>query len=221
MTQAMADFVFMATDDLVIEKRAATGDPPVQQIVVDGSGDGVTRQTEGRYSWAVMLCPIFPKTIPPVPLSNQTTNEYRASFIVFYNRSLQRGEDKVAQISDPADFHNAGIGGGDVTIHSRSGQPASDLEAVRKGQWCCLVPSTSHDYFRWYRIVDADSEVDTTSDPLPRLAMTLEGEDWPVNPGWAAPAIQPGYATPYVIVPENVVAVYERTVRLGETAWAD
>lgn len=204
MTQPMADYIFTAPDDIVFDKnedQATPGNPaapllPIQQM----SSEGV-RQTEAAFNWMATL----------VPEPQQDSTSYLLSIVVFHDRPLAAGQERVAQIAS-ADFFSQGLGGGDVRITPRPGQPLSDV-MVRRGQWVLLAPTTNVSYFRWYRVIEADYESDGVG-----LHVTLDGEDWPLAPPWTgAPA---GFAAPFVIIPPNVVAVFQRTLRFQETtAW--
>jgi hypothetical protein len=137
------------------------------------------------------------------------------------------GSDDVAneRLAKVKTFHGGGVGGGDVTLTSfYSSWPASaqaaDLEVIRQGTWVMLAGNVAVGsppnvvqvpIFKWYRIIAADAEVDTSKSP-PEREVTLLGGDWNAT---ATPISQPtGIPEPQVIIMKNVVAVYEKTLRL-------
>jgi hypothetical protein len=223
MGKLQADYIFTAPDDLVFEKNegqpgSAAAPLPIQQMAKDkpgAAGTPIARQTDGAFNWMATL----------VPKSPQDRSEYILSIVVYHNRPINvtpnPSHDRVVQINDGSgsapntNFYSQGVGGGDVRITRRSMmQPLSDLD-VRRGQWVLLTPSTNVSYFRWYRVIEADYELDSNDGRL----ITLQGEDWPMSPPWAGGGAA-GFAFPYVIIPPNVVAVFSRSVRFEETtAW--
>lgn len=223
MSVPMADYVFTAKDDLVFDKnddKQNTVDPtapllPNQQL----GGTNSVRQTEGKITWAAMLQPLSATLRPENnQLENSRPGNYQLSIVVYHLRDLTRGStEAVAQIV-AGDFYSTGIGGGDVQISARAGQPATDV-AIRTGQWVCLVPSSGTSWFQWYRVIDA--EFDSTEMQTTRN-ITLDGPDWPMSPNWVPAAQVVGFQTPYVVIPQGVVAVYSRTIRFGgQSAWSD
>lgn len=212
MTRAMAEYVFTAPDDLIFEENTDQANPtdatapllPIQQM----GGANSMRQTEGAFSWMATLSPVFPQTSP----------SYVLSIVVFHNRDLAAGQERVVQVRQPDASGQpfTGVGGGDMQIAPRSSRPNTDTE-IRKGQWVVLTPSSAVSYFRWYRAIDADFEGDASG----ARYITLNGEDWPTNPQgpqWAFlnATQKAGFNAPLCIIPSNVVAVYSRTIQLGE-----
>jgi type II secretory pathway pseudopilin PulG len=215
MRQLQADYIFTAHDDLVFNRNegqpgSAAVPLPIQQMASQG-----VRQTDGAFNWMATL----------VPKSPQDRSEYILSIVVFHDRPINQvphmSHDRVVQINDGSgsapntNFYSQGVGGGDVRITPRTGRPITDVE-VRRGQWVLLTPSTKVSYFRWYRVIEADYQTDAGGG----RPITLQGEDWPMAPGWVVPALRQGFSFPYVIIPPNVVAVFSRSVRFEETtAW--
>jgi hypothetical protein len=204
MTAAQADSLFVGHDDLVFDLPAEKTLPPVQNYP-----GGSQREYEGTISWMATV-------VPKLDQTGQFRDLYILSIIVFHRRDMQLGNERVAVIPYNL-FHGAGISGGDVTIvqHPAStNTPADDLE-VKAGHWVMLsrqMPpvrpaSAPTALFRWYRVVSADPELDETGK---QRDVTLEGPDWPV-PNSSDPPTQ-------VVIVSNVVAVYERTIRLETTS---
>lgn len=217
MTAEQADAIFLGQDDLVFDLPKDKSLPPAQNYVA-----GSRREYEGTISWMATAAPRMDQ-------SGQLQNLYILSIVVFHRRDsalmMDAVNERVATI--PADlFHSAGITsgdgvaptGGDVTIvqHPGSTNPAEDLE-VKVGNWVMLArllppvrPATAGvPLFRWYRVIsaDPDSELNTATN-LWQRDVTLEGPDWPVSTN---------YPTQVVIV-SNVVAVYEKTIRLESSS---
>ena len=136
-----------------------------------------------------------------------------------------------------SDFHGNGFGGGEVTITANS----ADMLRMRAGDWVMLAgyirgpidggsmatpkPYTVRKMFKWYRITDADE------DPYPngnvyQRDVTLVGPDWdPANvlPVYiesttgnvVSDAVPDNFVDDVeVFIVPNVVAVFDRTVRL-------
>lgn len=130
-----------------------------------------------------------------VPLADGGTDDYILNIAVCQNRLLE--PERVVRVN----LTGAGVAGGDAEILPRAGQPATDTE-LRKGQWVVLAGSPR--YFRWYRVIYAE----LNDDPAGLRMVTLEGSDWPMSLN----------NSPLMIIAPNVLAVFERSVRFGETA---
>ncbi|MCA9124916.1 MAG: hypothetical protein KDB11_32290 [Planctomycetales bacterium] len=147
---------------------------------------------------------------------------YQLSIIVFDRRdSTMAMNDLNEKIANVASFHNLGLGGGDVTL----GADTLEQLEVKPGQWLMLmstphpkVPTSSApgvSLFSWYRVIDMEDEPRSGSSVYAwERDVVLQGPDWPVS--YFASLTSPGPAqrpTRAVLV-SNVVAVYERTIRL-------
>ena len=151
---------------------------------------------------------------------------YQLSIVVFDRRDSNMTMDaQNERVVNVASFHNAGLDGGDVTLGASS---SVELE-LKPGQWLMLM-TTPHaktsgapgvSLFRWYRVIDTEDE--------PRLVtgsvypwerdVVLQGPDWPVT--YLAALTGPSQRPTRVALVSNVVAVFERTIRLENSGlWA-
>ena len=157
------------------------------------------RYANGSYSWMATLVP------EPVPTSDQ----YTLSIVVFHRRALtlEPRQELVVSLPDPALYTLAG-GVKEVLLQqppitNELEKANAGLRHIRHGEWIALMqPTGSGGYvdLRWYEVIRADAvegDLDTTRE------LTLAGPDWNPRPG-------PMYAV-YV---RNVVAVYEKSIKL-------
>jgi hypothetical protein len=153
---------------------------------------------------------------------------YQLSIVVFDRRdSSMEMNAQNERVVNVALFHNNGLGGGDVTLGAST---AEELE-LKPGQWLMLMAtphpmianaSTTLNFpgvslFRWYRVIDAEDEPrDVTGSVYPwERDVVLQGPDWPV--AYFASLTSPAQRPTRVAVVSNVVAVYERTIRLEKS----
>jgi len=217
MSVSQAVDVFMAADDLAFDVPPDSTLPPIQNF----SENTTKRQSEGQFSWLATLTPLQDTLINGATLA-QNTDLYLLSIVVFHRRDMSMAMKYTDAAYAPADdgpdnerlvevasFDSAGHGGGEILLRTRPGQPAEDL-AVRSGDWLMLsarvtAPSNPIHFFRWYRVVSADTGIDGTG-PFTRN-VTLQGTDWNLI------AALPNTLTQATLM-NNVVAVYEKTIRL-------
>jgi len=198
MDLAHADQVFIAQDDLVYEIPENDRTAPPEQSF--GSGTTETkRQTEGKYSWMVTLA----------PTTDEETDLYVASFVVFHRRVPNVGEERTFNVEK---FHNSGYAGGDVALASDSEE---DLEELSDGDWILLrATSGSASIFGWYDVQEVEPDPrdpeDSDSSYTYEVDATLFGRDWDSS-----------LTTTATWVP-GVVAVYEKTIRLEKSGmWTE
>jgi hypothetical protein len=218
MTLAQAVEIFMSADDLAFDIPLDPTLPPIQNF----SENTTKRQSEGQFSWMATLTPIQNTFIDGATLA-QNTDLYLLSIVVFHRRDMSMamkytdpaynpeldGPDN-ERLVEVASFDSAGYGGGEVLLRTRLGQPAEDL-TVRTGDWLMLSAKVTAStnpvhFFRWYRVVSADAEIEPLGTQFTRN-VTLQGTDWNVI------AATPNTLTQATLL-NNVVAVYEKTVRL-------
>ncbi|EAQ80000.1 type IV pilus modification PilV family protein [Blastopirellula marina] len=222
---------FVSDDDYGVgtaggyERPKDREDPLLQKFFTRG-GTAIRRQSQGTYSWAIMLVPEFASVpvnttsgglTPPfsaaTDASQLPTDQYTMSTIIFQNRQgdIPGSADIATSLNervlgvDGASFISGGGASGEVEV---SGTEA-ELD-MRTGDWICLstritrtVSGDSYywgDVFKWYRIIAMD-EIDASGTPFRRL--TISGPDWN--------ATDPPTQAIYV---EDVIGVYERKVRL-------
>lgn len=202
MGVAQADDVFVGQDGLVFDLPEDRAQSPSQ---VFGEQD-TRRQYEGNISWMATAAPV---------LSSADRDLYTLSVVVFHNRSVTN--TAAEHVVNVRDFVANGLAGGDVTLEGTS---PDDLE-LRSGNWVMLMDfiSSGVPFFRWYRVVATEESAQPSGANWQR-EVTLHGADWPSNlvqdtyDYWNTTPTPPGITPTRVAVIDNVVAVYEKTVRL-------
>jgi hypothetical protein len=224
MNAAQAELLFRSNDDLSFELPLDRNAPPDQIF----GKNNARRQYEGTISWMATL-------VPQLNITNSGTSPgelYQLSIIVFDRRDSSMAMDiQNERVVNVAAFHNAGLGGGDVTLGAST---TAELE-VTPGQWLMLM-ATPHEMitsttpttpgvslFRWYRVIDTEDEPHPGSSVFSwERDVVLQGADWPSSMPAGIPAylddVDPSSAVAprptRVALVSNVVAVYERTIRL-------
>ncbi|MFO0901243.1 MAG: prepilin-type N-terminal cleavage/methylation domain-containing protein [Pirellulales bacterium] len=194
--QLLAERLCMAQDDLVFE-RPDNGDQrafPVQ------STSNVVRTYEGNFSW-------FATAVRDPSSVNR--DMFTVSIAVCHRRPLGgagaiadlQAAERVVAVDNSPQFR----AGGDGVMLSTT----LDLTALLKpGYWIMLASAPNggdkpSGYFRWYRIQAASSQLVNGSNSW---MLSLAGPKWP------EPVTSP--APLFAIIPEGVVGVYERTMRV-------
>ncbi|MDA1054179.1 MAG: hypothetical protein O3C40_27345 [Planctomycetota bacterium] len=201
MTAVQAEDVFVSQDELVFDLPADRAQPPTQ---VFGQA-AARRQYEGSISWMATVAPV---------LSSADRDLYTLSIVVFHNRSVT--DTSAEHVVDVRNFIASGLAGGDVTLQ---GSSPDDLD-LQAGNWVMLMDFLSGvPYFRWYRVVATEESAQLSGTNWQR-DVTLHGADWPTslvantNLYWSSSPPPAGTVPTRVAVIDNVVAVYEKTVRL-------
>jgi hypothetical protein len=138
------------------------------------------------------------------------------------------------RLADVAQFYNSGLGGGDVNLVATAdpvlgSDPVARLE-LKRGNWILLM-STAHwttamptsstpvlTLSRWYRVVETEEQPRVTSATTAERYVTLQGADWPAD--FLTNTIGKPYRPTRAVLMDNVIAVYERTIRLETSgAW--
>jgi hypothetical protein len=195
LAQALAEQLCTSQDDLAYE-RPDDGDLRAVPL----ADTSRSRTFEGNFSWLVTA--VREPNVGSSGLSLDR-NTFTVSVVVFHRRDLSdlRVGERVGRIV------SATIGGlkrgGDARFEDLS-DPAFESLSLKPGRWLMLCSSAAKGqplgYFRWYRVRAAN--------PDPKSPRT-----WDLNlagPDWPAPASQ----NVYVVAPEGVVGVYERTMRI-------
>ena len=248
MSEIHASHVFRTADELIYDRPDDNSLPAAQLFTPVGDGTGKTvpgrRQEEGRTTWFATLSPQRPfiSDYEYADLDGDgdadviydwyaTRTECTLSVVVCRDRA----DGEALHVPAPtgtthpwnewtakiraADWHSAGIGGGEVTITTND--PAVDATfndekylQLKRGQWVALlrtVPTRSTiqiQHLAWYRVSDSD-DTKLTGNRWSQDA-TLVGPDWPAdligNDGVPEEC-------DVVIIP-NVAHVYERTVQI-------
>ncbi len=215
MTAAQAEEIFVSKDALVLNLPSDRAQSPVQ-VFGEVRDDSVSppvfkrlhtrRQFEGNISWLATVAPV---------ISSSDRDLYTLSIVVFHNRSVT--DTTAEHVVDVRSFIADGLAGGDVTLQSTS---PDDLE-LQAGNWVMLMDfaSTGVPYFRWYHVLATEESAQPTGANW-RRDVTLHGADWPsnlvrsTNTYWSSAPPPPGVSPTRVAVVDNVVAVYEKTIRL-------
>jgi hypothetical protein len=180
------DRIFAWPDDQLFDLPADLDQRPTG--VFDTAGIG---QFEGNYSWLATVCPV------PIEAGQTVADKthYEVSVVVFYQRdftppSTPADPDKPGERWLTVLFTGAGLGGGDVTLQKRPGDPQAWLE-VREGDWIMLggqqsvpgYPPSLRNIFKWYRVIAAEPQDPNNQYSNDRRA-TLTGLDW--SPNWTS-----------------------------------
>ncbi len=234
--------VFMAKDDLVFDVLPDPTAPPIQ--VYDYDPDETQRQFDGAYTWMATLTPMQDTLIHGGTLA-QNTDQYLLSIVVFHQRDMSMTmQHDVPSISGPDNerlvniprvtssaefgFSGAGYGGGEVCMETIARMTPSDTNVIhrkedltlRTGDWLMLsakvpVPSGNDiHFFRWYRVVAAEETLESPSGPFTRN-VSLQGSDWDRI---VLAMQQNSNIITQATLMNNVVAVYEKTVRLENSS---
>ncbi|MCA9122873.1 MAG: prepilin-type N-terminal cleavage/methylation domain-containing protein [Planctomycetaceae bacterium] len=202
MGSAQAEEIFVSQDELVFDLPLDRTQPPTQ---VFGAGTA-RRQYEGTISWMATVAPVY---------SSADRDLYTLSVVVFHNRAVT--DTAAERVVDVRDFLANGLSGGDITLQGAS---PDDLE-LQAGNWIMLMDfiSSGVPFFRWYRVV-ATEESARISGASWQREVTLHGADWPsslvqsTTTFWGTTPPPAGYVPTRAAIVGNVVAVYEKTIRL-------
>lgn len=187
---AAAD-TFRSADDLVFEIPDRASELPRQLF----SSIGRRRQSNGYFSWLVMLDPV-----------STDGSFYKASIVLFHQRPTSTTGERVL----PATALRLGISLGGVDVKFASDE-LTDLE-ISNGDWVLLVKLNTP-YMQWYRITRTigEPEEDPLVPELYSLTVKLTGPDMRVH------EIFDGDPNMYGVILENVQTVYEKTIGLDFT----
>ena len=215
----MTDPIFRSTSDLEFQANTEGKDlPPIQQWFRN-AGTPIRRLSTGSYSWlaTVVSDPTAPpivsritETVPATKYSSEPGAKVCVTVAIFHKRDLASPATSELELS--VKFPNI--------IYDSSGNPLSwgnDVlisgidKPVKPGQWIMLAGAKAAGtntlrYFNWYRVVSA-AEIDKTAGTQ---QATLAGPDWNVLPRKTVPAENPSY----VWIIDNVIAVYEKNMKL-------
>ena len=215
MIADQAEEVFVFRDDLTYDRPTEGILPPEQvSLGVDNTSDGLVshsgdvplkRQADKSLSWMA--------TLVPEPIVG--SDIYHLSVVVFFKRlpDPTLPQESVVAVNG---FYGAGYSGGDMELVAPSGVPSAavHLQELKTGDWLMLQQQRTMainvdlasgvtnpvDHFRWYRVTSIDEPIEGN---LTR-EVTLQGPDWDAS-----------LATRAILV-RDVVAVYEKTVRLRQ-----
>jgi hypothetical protein len=223
--------IFVSSDDLVFDLPGDRTLGPVQNFLFQNAApvNPLKRTAEGGISWLATIVPKFivdPSTGTPV-----VTDEYIVSFVVLNRRNTllldplsgnTLSESEIGERVARAGMFYSGspaFSGGDLTLATRSGRPADDLE-LRSGDWVLfsrnLLLGGAAQMHKWYRVInpgeapvyDAPQYASTPMDNLWTREITVVGADW----NW-----DPQFPTQVTIV-RGAVEVLEKTIRLESSS---
>jgi hypothetical protein len=197
--------IFIDRDDLVFAVPDEKLVPPEQLFVTNAGSppSGILRDYEGEMSWMATVA-------PKLDANGSFRDVYLLSVIVFHKRDYSMEMDTINErVVDVVD-----VTGNEVLLESST---LEDLD-ITSGDWLMLMTNlgsktfpgnasaTTYPYFKWYRVVETESQATDTSGSgttWQRYA-TLQGPEWPSSGGLVTEAA----------LISNVVAVYEKTIRL-------
>jgi hypothetical protein len=242
MTTSRAEQVFLSHDDLQFDLPSDASQPatyidtPSQSLLYQAAQ--VQRPFEGKLSW---LATVAPKEI-------SSNDEYLLSIVVFLRRdgemslpastpsASEPDNERLVNVSFSDIQKNPtpttvtlgdGLNGGDVLLETRdTTRDKTDL-VVRTGDWIMLIGTkvvtlagqSSSQYlrsFRWYRVQDIEPEP-RPENSLWRRRVTLFGPDIDADLVKLVKQ-QPPAAILQAVLLNDVVAVYEKTIRLESTS---
>lgn len=237
---ALADSVFRAADDIVIDRGNDAQLPPTNQYANDpATGNPMKRDSLGMFSWLATISPYYPDQALSAPVAGQHCT---LALAIFYRRSLpnpaafnlslvREGQATVTAAGTSLSTDYSSLSGGEVRLQVTappggfSTTNPNPLSYARPGSWLMLCRNKADAagnlirIFKWYRVVAAEF-VDESSPPpaAPGQSVTLAGPDWEF-----APTQSPTYDNEqtYACLFDGVVAVYERTIQLeGPSQWS-
>jgi hypothetical protein len=194
MSVPHADELFIVEDDLQFEYPKQQTEPPIQTTLRGPLNEVWKRSAEGHFSWFVTLVP-EPHVSDPLVSDPHVSGLYKMSTVVTYQRVAPYNEYTLRRVSPLGVISYAG---GDIQLE--------EAIPVDPGEWVMLGRKVAvedpiaqevryHPRFEWYRVVAVDG-----------VNLTLQGADWEFS-------AFPLERTQVTYVP-NVVAVYQKTVRL-------
>lgn len=228
-------------------KDASVPASQVYSRLDDGSGTvtNMRRLTEGNLSWFATLAPRNvnnpdPTTNDDYMLSIVVMNRrpYTTAGLVMDPVSTVQVPcaERVAEVFWVSG--GTGINGGEVILRARPGREDGDLD-VRAGDWIMLsgsftssfvygswtnptpappVPTDKRPIYQWYRVVDADPDVQTrtvSGSDFRERHVTLAGADWPQAMVTTEDDFGTKQSVTQATLVSGVVAVYEKSVRLS------
>jgi type II secretory pathway pseudopilin PulG len=241
---AAAENVFVSHDDLVLDIPADDSLPP-EQLFSSLAGTPAFRSRrdfEGLFSWMATITPkidgagfqkdlynvsvlVFHHRDPRFAMfqDDNANNVQDAGELPTDNEAVVEVGTATANPAYSNGFPGGGYRGGDVLLSMPSSM-SPEVLSLKDGDWLMLkgwfrsstsAPMSSDvPLFRWYRVVNADTAPELVNNGATYiLNVTLDGPDWP-STNMVNVAI--GSPTKAVIV-RNVVAVYDRTIRLERT----
>jgi len=193
MPQAMADRLFHWSDDVTIPVPKDDSRPR-QVYQEDATGNPLVAQSDGAYSWAVMVQPA--DECLGFPARSQT--KFRAWVLIYQRRDIGTTTPPVERtvVANVLD----GTAGGDIKLTSSD---PSHL-AIKKDRWLMLVGVDNERRLRceWYQVRTIDREA--TQETATRWAVnaSLHGPDWPcpdttkpTSPHWCDKVKDPSDST--------------------------
>ena len=207
-SQALADSIFQATDDLILpmpeDAKLSSGDSRLpagaSQLPIGrprnlnanaGSNDNPLNYT-GAYTWFL--------TVTPQP---NNPVRFNVSVVVCFNRNRAATGERAVTVSQ---FYDSGVGGGSLQL----ARPINDIGTdsppagitIKENDWVALCNTAG--LCRWYRVAAVGDSNPTDTSTTPQY-LTL------VGPDWQSPAAG---SDKLVALGQSVVGVYTTTVEL-------
>jgi hypothetical protein len=208
MLAPQATQIFMDHDDLIFDIPDEKLVSPEQLFLTRSStGTALMREFEGEMSWMATVA-------PKLDGNGSFLDVYLLSLVVFHKRDYSMSMEAIEGPASERVVDVVDVTGNEVLLESSN---LIDLE-LTTGDWLMLMTNlgsktfpgnasaTTYPYFKWYRVVETESQATDTSGSgttWQRYA-TLQGPEWPSSGGFVTEAA----------LFNNVVAVYEKTIRL-------
>jgi len=216
VSSMLAEQLCMSQDDLLYLRPDSGDQLAYPQARMNAAGlEEKFRTFEGNFTWMATAVREFDAATVSTPSLDK--DAFTVSVVVFHRRAL--GAPGV--INDLINSERTGTilsssiaglkRGGDARFQEYVRDPAADPLSLKPGRWvllCANPPGTSikgtpRGYFRWYRL-RAANPVPGVTGGVRQWDISLAGPDWPLAAGQDV----------YVVAPEGVVGVYERTMRI-------
>jgi hypothetical protein len=206
MTTAVAETICRLRDDVANETPKESDHPAMQRWRVDANtGVPLTREYAGGYSWLATVVPTTPAGMNALQPSQVLYGSelYEVSVAVFHKRDMPPSPKSERSITAALNV------GGELVIYAANSQNGVDavdnaLKDVHPGDWIALAgvhpqyatQNPTQLLLKWYRLLSLDDETQQVSylfgnsgpSGAVRRAM-VEGPDWPVPAGNAAPVM--------------------------------
>lgn len=239
MSTALADEIFVALDDLMIDTPVDPQLPAQQVFYNQNPASPDKRQAVGEFSWMATLSP---RNDGWTSASGSQQVSYTLSIVVFQGRDNAMLLDGVSErwavipftmagaTITSNGFFGGGVSGGDVALVDKgmfyqiNGQappaPAPQDLVVKRGQWILLARSSAvGPIYKWYKITEADPD-ETGGATSAELLGSAPPPGFPIRhvtlfgQDWTFDANNQTFA--YIL--PGVVSVYEKTIRLENSS---
>lgn len=174
MPGALAERLFSWSDDVVLPVPD-DGSRPRQLYQKDAAGNPLVAQSEGAYTWSVMLQPADESLGKPA----RWQAKFRAWVLVYQRRDIGPANPPVER-TVIANMVGGGVNGGDVKLTTTV---SPDYLDVHKDSWLLLVGVDAARRVRceFYRVAMVDREPEQETTTRWAVNATLRGPDWSMD----------------------------------------